>query len=101
MSAFRITDGPYAGDYDIDPEDFTGSEVNRFRQAVGVSMTEGLSGTSIDLDSICGLVWLIRSRTSKGLAYAAVADNVTRRAFQPIDEKVEGDPLDPTSSAAG
>jgi hypothetical protein len=105
---FRITDGPYAADYDIDPNDFTGTEINRFRQAVGISLDAGLSmgANGVDLDVMCGCVWLVRSRQNKGLAFAAVADNVTRGSFQPLAPEegptrdAEGVP-DPTSSAAG
>jgi hypothetical protein len=105
---FRITDGPFAADYDIDPNDFTGTEINRFRQAVGMSLDAGLSmgANGVDLDVMCGCVWLVRSRQNKGLAFAAVADNVTRGSFKPLTDddpplaNAEGAP-DPTSSAAG
>lgn len=102
---FKITDGPYAGDYDIDPNDFTGTEINRFRQAVGISLDTGLSmgANGVDLDVMCGCVWLVRSRTAKALPFAAVADNVTRGDFEPLgeDDPVDGDPADPTGSADG
>lgn len=96
---FRVTAGPYAGDYEVDVDDLTASEVRRFREATGQSLQAALT-TGIDVDTFAGLVWLVRSRAgnNKGLAFQAVADNITRRSIEPLDEKVEGDPLDPTSS---
>lgn len=101
---FKITAGAYEGNYDIDPDDFTGTEVGRFRQAVGISMTEGLGRGSVDLDVLCGLVWLLASRKAKGLPYVAVADSVHRSAIGLHDEDApveDDDPLDPTPSGDG
>lgn len=100
---FKITTGPYDGNYDIDPDDFTGTEVNRFRQALGLSITAGLAGGTVDLDVLCGLVWIVKSRQAKGLPYGAVADNVHRSAIDLHDEDAatEDDPLDPTPSGDG
>jgi hypothetical protein len=103
VSKFKITAGPYAGIYDIDPNDFTGSEVNRFRHAVGVSITQATDGGSIDLDALCGLVWVVKTRTasSRSLPFQAIADNVTRGMIEPADDDQEAaDPTDPTSSGA-
>jgi hypothetical protein len=98
---FKIDGGAYAGVYEIDPDEFTGSEVNRFRHAVGVSITEATAGGNIDLDALCGLVWIIKTRSTaaKSLPFQAIADNVTRGMIQPVGDE-EPDPADPTSSAA-
>lgn len=101
MSRFRVTDGPYAGDYDVDPDDFTGSEANAFRAAVGCSLQAALSAGGIDVDSFAGLVWIVRRRQSRALPYQAVADNITRRSIQPASEDEEADQTDPSSSGAG
>ncbi|MDQ3107511.1 MAG: hypothetical protein M3Q68_06855 [Actinomycetota bacterium] len=96
---FRVTTGPYAGDYEVDVDDLTASEVRRFRDATGQALQRALT-EGIDVDTFAGLVWLVRSRSgaNRGLAFQAVADAITRRSVEPLDEKVEGDPLDPTSS---
>lgn len=96
---FRVNGGPYAGEYEVDVDDLTASEVRRFRDATGQALQQALT-TGIDVDTFAGLVWLVRTRSSanKGLAFQAVADNITRKQIEPLEEKVEGDPLDPTSS---
>lgn len=96
---FRVLDGPYSGDYEVDLDDLTASEVRRFRDATGQALQAALT-TGIDVDTFAGLVWLVRTRSgaNKALPFQAVADQITRRAIEPLEEKVEGDPLDPTSS---
>lgn len=104
---FSVTDGPYAGKYDVETEDFTGSEIHRFRHAVGVTLQRGLSGEEIDLDVFCGLVWLMKTRGSgsKALPFQAVADQITARQIDmDLDEVAEQnkpvDVEDPTSGGA-
>lgn len=98
---FTVTDGPYAGDYEVDVDDLTASEVRRFRDATGQALQHALE--ACDVDTLAALVWLVRTRSSasRALPFQAVADNITRRSVTSLEEKVEGDPLDPTSSAAG
>lgn len=73
----RITDGAYTGRYAIDLDDFTASEAGEFRRSVGVPIAAMFATEDVgDIDGIAGLIWLIKRRAAKGLAYGAVADEI-------------------------
>lgn len=98
---FKVTSGPYEGEYEIDVDDLTASETLRIRQTLGVPLQTALAQPDAELMAV--LVWIVRTRGSqaKGLAFQAVADNITRKQIAPLDDKPEGDALDPTSSDVG
>lgn len=86
---FKITDGPYAGDYSIDPEDFTATELGQFRKAVGFPL-ETIGTAGVGLDVLAGMVWLVRRRSSRGLAFEAVADTIRTKNLELVTaEEVE------------
>ena len=97
--SFEITDGPYAGRYDIEAQDFTATEMGKFREALGHPMTAVFAGVDgVGLEDLAGMVWLMRRRASKGLPYEAVADTITFRNFEQVADEPElkpGDPIPP------
>ena len=98
---FKVLSGPYEGEFEVDVDDLTASETLRIRQVLGVPLQEALRSPDAELMAV--LVWVIRTRSSanRGLPFQAVADNITRKQIGPLDEKVEADPMDPTSSDVG
>lgn len=99
---FKVTSGPYAGEYRIDLADLTGTDARDFRQAIGVTLAQVVSAGGGDLDTMAALVWLARRRTNKGLPFAAVADNMTYgnvEQTQAAEENGEKpvDEVDPTT----
>jgi hypothetical protein len=71
--------------------DFTAVDAGDFRQAVGFPLAAVFSGqAAFDIDVVAGLVWLLRRRKAKGLAYRAVAAEVTYDNFTVVDDDDEG-----------
>ena len=105
--AFRLTAGPYAGNYEIDLADISAADVGDLLNAGGPDLDAMLTGSgSHGTRVIAGLVWVVRRRANKGLAYRAVADNVNINIFEPLEEPAEGGAVasempDPSPSAAG
>lgn len=91
LITFKLTDGPYAGDYAVDPEDFTASEMGEFRKALGFPL-ESIGATNMGIDVLAGLVWLTLRRRTKGLAYGAVADSFTSKTLEVVTESEVDDP---------
>lgn len=88
--AFRITDGPYAGKYEIDSGDITANDVGDLLAQRGPDLDEFLvGGAAKGLRAIAGLVWVVRRRGNKGLAYRMVAEHITLDVFAAIDDDEE------------
>jgi hypothetical protein len=103
---FKIASGPYAGDYGIDLRDVTASDVGDLLNAGGPDLDAMFSGGgSPGTRVIAGLVWVVRRRGNKGLAYRAVADHISMDVIEPATEAPVGDDSsglpDPSSSDAG
>lgn len=104
--AFRLTAGPYAGNYEIDLADISAADVGDLLNAGGPDLDAMLTGSgSHGTRVIAGLVWVVRRRANKGLAFRAVADQVNIGIFEPLEEPVGGGAVasempDPSPSAA-
>jgi hypothetical protein len=104
---FKISGGPYAGTYGVDLKDITASDVGDLISAGGPDLDAifsggGRPGTRV----MAGLVWIVRRRGNRGLAFRAVSDHISMDVIQPVEEPASGDATasalpDPTSSAAG
>lgn len=90
---FKITDGPYEGDYAIDIEDFTATELGLFRKAVGFPL-ESIAENGVGIDVLAGLVWLTQRRRpkQKGLPFEAVADTIRTKNLEVVSEEEVNDP---------
>lgn len=99
---FRVSTGPYAGDYRIDSADVNASDVGDLLAQGGPDLDAVLTGVAAKgLRMFAGLVWVVRRRgSSKALAYRAVADNLTFGMIEPLeDEKESAEKLaDPSRS---
>lgn len=98
---FTVTDGPYAGRYQIDFADLTGRDSADFRRALGIPLSQVMQQKSADVDALAALVWLTRRRMNRALPFEAVADAITYGNVQetPSDAPAEeADPTDPLSS---
>ena len=101
---FKISAGPYAADYGIDLKDITASDVGDLINAGGPDLDDvfagnGKPGTRV----MAGLVWIVRRRGNKGLAFRAVADNISMDIIEPAsagDAPASALP-DPSSSGEG
>lgn len=102
---FRISDGPYKADYRIDMRDITASDVGDLINAGGPDLDAVFSGAGRPGTRVmAGLVWIVRRRGNKGLAFRAVADNINMDVIEQIEEPVQGDAaasglVDPSPSA--
>lgn len=84
---FRITAGPYAGDYGIDLADVSASDVGDLINAGGPDLDDAFAGGSKPgTRVIAGLVWVVRRRGNKGLAFRAVADHINMGVIDAIAE---------------
>jgi len=84
---FELTAGPYQGKYGIDLADITANDVGDLINQGGPDLDSVLAQQgAIGLRVIAGLVWIVRRRGSKGLAYRAVADHVNMSIFEPVEE---------------
>jgi hypothetical protein len=84
---FRISTGPYAGDYAIDVGDITANDVGDLLAQHGPDLDEVLMGGSArGTRAIAALIWVVRRRGNKGLSYRAIADHVTLAIVEPIGE---------------
>ena len=63
--------------YAINFEDLTAADSGDFRRAVGMPLSAVFRDGEADLDAIAGLVWLVRRRGQRNLAYASVAESLT------------------------
>jgi hypothetical protein len=102
---FLITDGPYRGEYRIAVTDLTASDVGDLLNAGGPDLDELLfgGGGKPGTRAIAGLVWVVRRRGNKGLAFRAVSDTINMGVIEAIQEP-EGDAtasgsMDPSDSA--
>lgn len=100
---FRITEGPYAGVYTLDLHDITANDVGDLLSQHGPDLDEILTGGAArGTRAIAALVWVVRRRGNKGLAYRAVAEHVTLDIVDTVDdddkESAEKS-LDPSPSA--
>lgn len=102
---FQITSGIYAGMYKIDPKDITASDVGDLLSQGGPDLDAIFTGKgSQGTRAIAALVWVVRRRGNRGLAFRAVADHIN---FDNIDmapdngeTEADGPVLpDPSSSA--
>jgi len=100
--SFRITSGPYAGSYDIDMGDITANDVGDLLAQDGPDLDAFFTNKApMGLRAIAALVWIVRRRGSKGLAYRAVADHINMTVFEGAEEPGEqpAGSLDPSNSA--
>lgn len=84
--------------YDIRFDDLTAADAGDFRRTVGMPLVAAFQEGTTDLDVIAGLVWLVRRRGQRGLAYAAVAESLTYGNVDMADdgtEPAEGDEHSP------
>ena len=63
--------------YDVRFDDLTAADAGDFRRAVGMPLVSAFKDGNTDLDAIAGLVWLVRRRGQRGLAFASVAETLT------------------------
>lgn len=63
--------------YAINFEDLTAADSGDFRRAVGMPLSAVFRDGEADLDAIAGLVWLVRRRGQRNLAFASVAESLT------------------------
>lgn len=84
----RITVG--GTDYDLFPDELTGEDAAAFRRATGFRLVEMFGGFSHDLDTLAGLVWLVRRKDEPGLTYLEVARSLTLGNY-PDTERIAGD----------
>ena len=104
---FKINAGPYAADYRIDMRDITASDVGDLINAGGPDLDEVFSGNGKPGTRVmAGLVWIVRRRGNKGLAFRAVADHINMDVIDQIEEPAAGDAspsglVDPSPSGAG
>lgn len=63
--------------YRLDRRQMTANDAKDFRAAVGVPLTKVMTEGSWDVDVVAGIVWLVRRRTERTLAYATVAGDIT------------------------
>lgn len=103
---FQVTDGPYAGRYDIDFTDISAADVGDLVSQGGPDLDETLGGGKPPgLRTFAALVWMVRRRgSSKGLAYRAVAEHITRANVGPVEDGTAEAPAgaglpDPSPSA--
>ena len=98
---FSVTSGPFqATPYEIDMKDLSGVDVLDARKVLGIGLVQAAS-QGMDIDVVAVLVWLVRRRASKGLAFNAVADTIN---YGNVDFDVkpqagdEDGSVDPTTS---
>jgi hypothetical protein len=77
----------------------TAIDAKEFRAAVGVSLVEAMTGGSVDLDVIAGLVWLARRKRERGLAYAKVARELNYGSDLDVTELTTEAEADPSGEA--
>lgn len=88
---FRITGGPYSGEYRIDLKDISASDVGDLLNAGGPDLDAAFAGgQSPGMRVMAGLVWCVRRRGNKGLAYRAVADHINMGVIDQL-EPASGD----------
>jgi hypothetical protein len=84
--------------YEMSPGDFTAVDAGDFRRQMGISLGEAFSSGQADIDIVAALVWLVRRRTNRGLAFRAVAETITYDSIEPADDTEPApaaDPMDP------
>ena len=64
-------------EYRLDRRQMTANDARDFRGAVGVPLTKVIAEGSWDVDIVAGIVWLVRRRTERTLAYQTVAEGIT------------------------
>ena len=64
-------------EYRLDRRQMTANDAKDFRGAVGVPLTKVMAEGSWDVDVVAGIVWLVRRRTERTLAYQTVAAGIT------------------------
>lgn len=72
-------------EYRLDRRQMTANDAKDFRAAVGVSLNQVLMEGSMDVDVVAGIVWLVRRRRDRTLAYATVAEAITYDSDISID----------------
>lgn len=80
--------------YTVRIKDLSAIDAKDFRAAVGVSLGEAMTGTSVDLDIIAGLVWLVRRKRERGLPYLKVAKEISYGTEVDVNEPSDDDPGD-------
>lgn len=98
---FAITAGPYAGNYSIDKGDISAVDVGDLRsQQGGPNMDGFLTGQApLGLEAFAALVWLVRRRGNRGLAYRAVAEHINFDVIDVANEESAEKSVDPSRSA--
>lgn len=97
---FRITDGPYQGDYRISERDISASAVGDLIAAGGPDLDAAFASKAIGIRAIAGLVWMVRREGNRGLAYRAVADRVNMDNFEGLPAET-GDEVVSTPTTSG
>lgn len=94
---FAVTDGPYAARYEIDMKDLSGVDILDTRKILGVGLIQAAT-SGIDIDVASVLVWLVRRRGNKGLAFQAVAATINYGNLNfDADADGEAGSVDPTT----
>lgn len=98
---FSVTSGPFqATPYEIDMKDLSGVDVLDARKVLGIGLVQAAS-QGMDIDVVSVLVWLVKRRANRGLAFNAVADSIN---YGNVDFDVkapsagEAGSVDPTTS---
>lgn len=91
---FRITEGPYVGVYQLDLRDISASDVGDLIAQGGPDLDGLLTGQGAKgTRAIAALVWVVRRRGSKGLAYRAVADHINMDIVDVVGDE-QGEPAE-------
>lgn len=80
--------------YDVCLDDLTAADAGDFRRAVGIPLVSAFSDGKADLDVIAGMVWLIRRRGQRNLAYASVAETITYGNVSQVDDEQPAEAAD-------
>ncbi len=99
---FRITEGPYIGEYAINVGDVTANDVGDLLSQGGPDLDDVFTGRiGGGSRAIAALVWVARRRGNKGLAYRAVAEHITFAVIDQASSTAAEDPVvpDPSPSA--
>ena len=105
---FAITAGPYAGNYSLDIGDITANDVGDLLAQHGPDLDAVLTGGgATGTRAIAGLVWVVRRRGNKGLAYRSVAEHITMAVIDAVPDEdakaagTAGGVPDPSNSESG
>lgn len=101
---FEVTDGPYAARYSLNWGDLTASDIGDVVAAGGPDLDAILFTKTAPMGTrgFAALVWIVKRRANKGLAYRMVADTINPTNVRDVEEPdaagTAGLP-DPSSSA--